>query len=187
MLAKEKNFLDIFCASLFFSLVFCLLEGWWAGEERPLQIYNLALKHCFLFVGVAWKSQENETLKFSLWRNMAIRKNYMSVILSGLDWAAELQTTSPTSLVITRGDVGVLLLDGLQPVGGKQETLHKLQASRTSASLEASAEMTYLHTDLPLYKSVSDPWPRPTLQSCTDCTAGLSSFQQRVKCGTLNL
>lgn len=79
----------------------------------------------------------------------------------------------------------VLLLDGFLPVGVReQEVLHKLRAAWTLASQEASIEMSYLHTNLPLYKRVSDPSPRPTPPSCTGCTAGLSSFQQTVKCGS---
>lgn len=80
---------------------------------------------------------------------------------------------------------GVWLLDGFLPVGvGEQEVRYKLRAAWTLASQEASIQMTYFHANLPLYKRVRDPSPPPTPQSCTACTAGLSGFQQRVKCGS---
>lgn len=94
---------------------------------------------------------------------MEMRKNYMSVMLSGwTEWQFnknwEPTTQKPLDFQSAAGVIGdnawwcgVLLSDGFLPVGVReQEVLHKLRAAWTLASQEASIEMSYLHTNLPL-------------------------------------
>lgn len=83
---------------------------------------------------------------------------------------------------------GVLLSDGFLPVGVReQEVLYKLQAAWTLASQEASIEMSYFHTNLPLYKRVSDPSPRPTHNPAPVALLACQAFSRRwsVEAGNL--